>query len=531
MSSGQGDCRVALGGPAARFVQQHRVDLYPTTPMLLTAVEVRRVEPSMLSNQDAVVGVLNDPVALVENILRLLPETKTISVIIGNSPSERSWINEMQRTLAPLLENKAKLIFYNERPFGEILKEVSNLPPHSAIFFQQMMVDGAGGVYGDKEPLKRIYEIANAPIFTFDLTFFNGEVVGGPMHSPAEGARQAAAVAIRILGGEKAGDIKVPPMGFSTPKYDWRQLQRWNISESRLPQGSSILFREPGVWTRYRWQMIAILAVLLLQGVMIAGLLYEARRRRRAEGEVKQRMSELAHVNRFSMAGELTASIAHEINQPLGSILANVEALQMMLKSLMLKAPSPDFNELNEIADDIRRDDVRAGEVIKRLRSMLKRTPFEEKPVDLNEIVRETISLLSSEVAARKVEVSTAIAPPSLPIRGDPIQLQQVMLNLIVNGMDAMSSIAAIDRRIAIWTSLRDDFAEMAIADNGPGIPVDKLNDVFEPFFTTKANGMGMGLSIARTIVEAHNGTISAHNQAKGGAVFRVRLPLRESRN
>ena len=181
------DLIVAVGTPAAHFVRRHRTDLYPTTPMLLAAVEVRRVEQSMLSEQDAVAGVQLDQVALFENILRLLPETKTIALIIGNSPNERFWVDEQKRILGPLLENKVKLIFYNEQPFEEILKEVASLPPHSAIFFQQLVVDGAGAIYGDKEPLKRIDEVANAPIFSFDESYFNGEVVGGPMFSPAEG--------------------------------------------------------------------------------------------------------------------------------------------------------------------------------------------------------------------------------------------------------------------------------------------------------------------------------------------------------
>jgi len=518
------DLIVAIGAPAARFVQQHRADLYLTTPMLLAAVEVRRVEQSMLSEQDAVVAARFDQVALIENILRLLPETKSIAMIIGNSPPERFWAGEQQRILTPLLENKVELIFYNERPFEEILKEVASLPRNRAIFFQSLYVDGAGAVLGDKEPLKRIHEVANAPIFSFDDSYFNGELVGGPMWSPTEGARPTAAVAVRMLGGEKASGIKVSPIEFSAPKYDWRQLQRWNISENRLPSGSEILFREPGAWQRYRWQLIAIFGVVLLQALTITALLYADRRRRSAEGEAKQRLSELAHVNRFSMAGELTASIAHEINQPLGTILTNVETLQLMLRS-----STPDISELREIAADIRRDDVRASEVIQRLRSLLKKAPFEIRPIDLNDIVRESAALLSSQVAARKVDVSIAIAPPSLPIGGDRVQLQQVILNLIVNAIDAMSGIAPLDRRLAIWTTLRDDFAEVAIADAGTGIPPDRLSDVFEPFFTTKAHGMGMGLSIARTIIEAHNGTISAHNQAKGGAVFRIRLPLRKS--
>ena len=148
-------------------------------------------------------GVRYDQVAAIENVLRLLPETKAIAIIIGNSPGERFWAGEHQRVLGPLLKNKVELIFYGEQPLNEILKGVASLPPHTAIFFQQLAVDGAGAVYGDKEPLKRIYEVANAPIFSFDQSYFNGEIVGGPMFSPAEGAQPMAAVAIRMLGGEK----------------------------------------------------------------------------------------------------------------------------------------------------------------------------------------------------------------------------------------------------------------------------------------------------------------------------------------
>ena len=433
------DLIVAMGAPAARFVQQHRADLYPATPMLLAAVEARRVEPSLLSEQDAVVGVRYDQVAAIENILRLLPETKTIAMVIGNSPNERFWSAESQRILGPLLANRAELILYNERTFQEILKEFASLPPHSAIFFQQLGVDGAGAVYGDKEVLERIHEVANAPIFTFDMSYFNGQVVGGPMFSPAEGARPTAAVAVRILGGEKAGGIKVPVIEFSAPKYDWRLLNRWNISESRLPPGSEVLFREPTAWERYSWQISLIAAVILLQAGLISALLREHRRRRLAEVQSRQRMTELAHVNRFSTAGELTASISHEVNQPLGSILANAEAAAAILKAQNPDiAALPDIVELKEIVNDIVRDDRRASEVIRRMRSLLKKAPFELKNVDLNDVVRETLGFLSSLAVGQKFELTSLLTQNALPVLADRIQLQQVILNLVVNGIDAM---------------------------------------------------------------------------------------------
>jgi signal transduction histidine kinase len=516
------DLTIAIGAPAARFVQEHRTVLYPTTPMLLAAVELRRVDQSLLSAQDTVVGVRFDQAALVENVLRLLPETKAIAIIIGNSPAERFWVDEQKRILGPLLKKEVELIFYNERPFEEILKEVASLPPNSAIVFQQLWVDGAGAIYGDKEPLKRIYEVANAPIFSFDQSNFTGEIVGGPMFSPAEGARSTAAAAIRILGGEKAEGIKVAPIEFATPKYDWRQLQRWNISESRLPPGSEVLFREPTAWERYSWQIALIIAVILLQTGLISALLHEHRRRQLAEVQSRQRMAELARVMRFSTAGELTASIAHEINQPLAAILTNAETLDAMLKS---PAP-PNIAELKDIVKDILHDDRRAGEVIRRMKSLLKKAPFELKNFDLNDVVRETLGVLSSLAAGRKIELTSLITHNALPILGDRVQLQQVIVNLAVNGIEAMKETPAENRILVIRTFHIENFSELSVSDRGPGIPEDKLDKIFEPFFTSKAEGMGMGLSIARTIVEAHNGQISARNRGHGGASFRIRLPL-----
>jgi C4-dicarboxylate-specific signal transduction histidine kinase len=326
---------------------------------------------------------------------------------------------------------------------------------------------------------------------------------------------------MRILDGEKAGNIKTPPIKYASPKFDWRQMQRWGISESNLPAGSTVYFREPTAWDRYSWQIAFIAAIVLVQGGLISTLLRERRRRQLAEVQSRQRMAELAHVNRFSTAGELTASIAHEINQPLGSILTNAETAQEILKS-----PSPDIAELNEIVVDILRDDRRASEVIRRMRSLLTKAPFELKRLDLNDVARETVEFLSALAVARNVKLTSLITQNKLPILGDRIQLQQVILNLVVNGIDAMKDTPTENRIISIRTSRIEQFAELSVSDRGPGIPEDKSKEIFEPFFTSKAKGMGMGLSIARTIIEAHGGLIWAKNRNRGGASFRIRLPL-----
>ena len=303
-------------------------------------------------------------------------------------------------------------------------------------------------------------------------------------------------------------------------------MQRWGISKGNLPPGSEILFREPPTWEKYSWQLSLIAIVILIQGGLIGGLLHERRRRRLAEVESRQRLAELAHLNRYSTVGELTTSIAHELNQPLGSILTNAETAELMLKS-----SSPDLDEVREILADIRRDDQRASEVIRRLRSVLKKTPFEMKYIDLNETVRQAIGFVTAMAHERGIALRYGMTAADLKVKGDAVQLQQVFLNLIINSMDAISEAEAKEREISVTTNLSGASAEIRISDTGPGIATGDLKSVFDPFFTTKPQGMGMGLEIVRTIVEAHHGQISAENQSSGGALFTIKLPIARSRS
>jgi signal transduction histidine kinase len=515
------DLIVALGAPAANFVQQYRQRLFPKVPMIVTAVDQRLVQKQTLTDNDAVISFTNDVPVLFENILRVLPDTTTIAIVNGTSPIERYWTEQIRRDLAPLI-GRVELKWYDDLPFNDILKETEHLPRHSAIFLALMNVDAEGIMIETGNALNKLSSSANAPIFSFDDSLFGEALVGGPMFSVREGSQTTAAVALRILNGENAGDIKTPPIKYASAKYDWRQMQRWRISERNLPAGSTVYFRVPSVWMRHWWEILLVTAIILVQAGLISALLAERRRRRLAEVQSRQRMAELAHVNRFSTAGELTASIAHEINQPLGSILTNAEAADEILKS-----PTPDIAELKDIVKDILRDDRRAGEVIRRMRSLLKNAPFELENIDFNGVARETIEFLSALAVARKVELFSVLTPDELPILGDRIQLQQVILNLVVNGIDAMENTPGENRIISIRTSRVENFAQLSVSDCGAGIPEDKLKAVFEPFFTTKPGGMGMGLSIARSIIEAHHGLIWAENRDHGGASFQIRLPVR----
>ena len=516
------DLILAIGAPAANFVQRYRGRIFPGTPMVFTGVEARRVQYDKLTRDDTVVAPAHDFPASFEHILRVLPRTKTIAIVNGVSPNENFWLGELKRETAHLTK-RVELKFYDELSFEQILSDAAHLPPHSAIFWHLMSVDAAGVAHEANVALSRLSAKANAPVFSYLDNFFgDSTTVGGPMHSIEEGSEVAAAVAVRILNGEKAGDIKTPPTRYASPKYDWGQMQRFGISESDLPPGSTVLFKPPSPWETYRWSILTVCAVLLLQGGLITLLMLERHRRHAAEMEARQRMVELAHVNRFSTAGEMAAGIAHEINQPLGAILNNAETAKIMLKS-----QSPDLKQIEEIVDDIQRDNGRASDVVRSLRGFIRKVPLEKKAIDINDQVAETLKFLAPEAKSRGVVLRNKLNGASLRISGDPIQLQQVFSNLILNGFDATSDATRAEKAVTVTTTRNGRFAEISVADTGPGVSEDVAKKIFDPFYSTKDHGMGMGLSIVRTIVEAHNGHIEvAEGNEANGAVFRVKLPL-----
>jgi two-component system, LuxR family, sensor kinase FixL len=255
--------------------------------------------------------------------------------------------------------------------------------------------------------------------------------------------------------------------------------------------------------------------------VYFAGVLIDITRRKKAELEVQQQRQLLTHLTRVATLGELSGALAHELSQPLTSILTNAQAAQQFLAHDEI-----DPAELREILNDIVDADRRAGDFIRRLRALLRRGETTRQPLDVNEVASEVLRLLNSELVAHGVAVSTQLAPGLPKVNGDPVALQQVLLNLIVNACDAMRLDEPPERRIAISTSLDGDGAvRVAIADRGVGLPREGVERVFEPFFTTKVQGLGLGLVICQSIVAAHGGHLSAMNNADRGATFWFTLP------
>ncbi|HKP03784.1 MAG TPA: sensor histidine kinase [Chthoniobacterales bacterium] len=340
----------------------------------------------------------------------------------------------------------------------------------------------------------------------------------------AERPQGTSAGEVRLLQSERSAlpAIQAADLALARP-LDRQAYYRWVAALNPLPSYLA------SIWEERRGLIIAVLAIVAVQSALIAGLLvyHAALRRAKGEGqeahlEMRRLQNEIAHVGRVSMMGQLASSLAHEINQPLGAILRNAEAAELFLES-----KNPDLEEIRAILADIRADDQRAGSVIDRMRSLLKRHVLETQLLDLSEVVGDVAQLARPDAASRRVALTVEVPDILPPVRGDRVHLQQVLLNLIVNGMDALNGSSPENRSVTVRA--RVDAAqgvEISVSDTGHGIAAAKLSQVFDPFYTTKADGMGMGLPISRTIVESHGGRLWAENNNNTGATFRFTLPL-----
>jgi C4-dicarboxylate-specific signal transduction histidine kinase len=270
------------------------------------------------------------------------------------------------------------------------------------------------------------------------------------------------------------------------------------------------------------WSIVKGAAPAAAGAALAVALVRERRRRMRAETEARGHLEALSHLDRHAVLGELTASLAHELGQPLAAILRNAEAARLLLAASPARDP-----QIEDIVEDIHKSDRRAVEIIRRMRDLLKRREIEQQAVDLNRVAHESVALVRPAAARGGVRLAIEPWPSELMVTGDRVFLEQVLLNLLLNSVEALSSVQPADRRVVVRSVRDNGYAVVSVSDSGPGIPHGALGRVFEPFFTTKSEGMGIGLSVSRSIVEAHDGRIAADNNPEGGATVRVWLPCR----
>jgi PAS domain S-box-containing protein len=633
------DMIVTMYPEALEFVLKDCGEVFPDIPILALYLPegfaIKETDRRIIGHSASL-----DIIGTFQIALKLLPAAKQVYVVSGAHEVDRMREAKARRELKGW-EAHFKFHFLSSLSFDEILTTLTEAPPDSIILQLVFSQDVSGKSYTAQDLTQRFSRVAAAPIFSLlDVTLGHG-ITGGSLTSFEKIGEKAGELILDILRGASiAQNLPNTLEAASLPMFDWRQLKRWNLSESALPKGSIVVNREFTFWD-FKYYTIPALAFILAQSFLIFKLLTQNRRRRLAEEllrqkteeldqffnvtldllciantagyflrlnpawekvlgysreelmegrffdfvhpddlaiteeaasklvaqgelihfenryrckdgtyrflewaaapagvliyaaardmterlevetEARQRRDELAHLARVAMMGELTASLAHEINQPLSAIMSNAQAAKRFLN-----APMPDMEEVQEIVADIVKENTRAGEIIRRMRAFLKKTKTELEPIDLNSVFREIVTLLNSDAVMRDVKIDLELDPLLPLVRGDRIQLQQVALNLVMNAFEALNARPRGERRVQIRTGLKDSLVLAAVTDNGTGVATEDPEKVFQPFYTTKTQGLGMGLSISRSIIIRHQGRIWAENNPGSGTTFYFSLPV-----
>ncbi len=513
------DLIMPVGGPAAVFARKYRQQLFPDTPLLFAAVDQRYLGDAPLGGNETAVVVDNDFSRAIETVLQVLPQTRQVFMVMGSGQIGQFWHRELEKQFSRF-HDRLTFVWFDDLSFPEILRRCASLPADSAILYVTFGTDATGAAYADERVVADLHAKADAPLFAAHSVYLGAGIVGGSLLSIEDLSRDTADVAVRLLNGAPPRSLTVAPRTPGPPIFDWRELHRWDIPENRLPAGSVVRFRAPTLWQEHSATVMSAIGVLVLQSLLILGLLYQRRARQRAESDSRRNLALAADASRRETMSALTSSIGHELGQPLTSIVHNAQALQTMVT-----ANRATSDTIGEILSDIRTQGVRASQIIDRHRTMLRSHRLGKTPIDLYVVITETLALVAHDMSARQVEATVDLSPNRCVINGDQVLLQQVFMNLVVNAMDAMAETPQVARRVTISGDVRATDVDVSVRDVGPGVPAKILGTLFTPFITTKANGLGIGLTIVQSIINAHDGTVVARNHPEGGAIFTVTLP------
>jgi signal transduction histidine kinase len=512
------DLVIASGSDSLEFAARHRDSIWPNAAIVFNGV----FEGSPWRRPPHTAGVTTglDVEGTVALGRALVPSMRRIYVVSGSSTYDREILVIAMQKLARV-EPPVEIHYLTGLTRGQASARVSALEPGDIVLYLTMLRDADGQLSGPNAPaLMQIASSSSVPVLSTIQTHYGRGVIGGSSPNYDLHGRAAGEIARRILQGVDPDTIDVKAVPAARCEVDWYALQRWHVEEANLPAACTLANRPPDAWRTHLWQITIAAGIIVVQGALLFVLLVQGRRRRLAEARLQARTADLAQESRISMIGALTANLAHEINQPIGAILSNAEAAQIMLEQGTL---TPE--KLREILNDIRADDLRASEVIRTLRSLFARSQWRPTTIETNAEVAEALRHVEFEAARRQVKLMPNYGSHMPRVLGDSVQLQQVVINLVVNAIEAVAHLAGIRREVRIETSADSSGVAIAVTDEGPGLSPEDADRLFESTFTTKRESMGFGLSIVRSIVEMHRGRVWFEPNVPRGAVFRVWLP------
>jgi signal transduction histidine kinase len=514
------DAFVVVSDDAFTFIVRHRAQLFPGVPIVhagVSTASLRTIDPLPAD----IVGVPNDydAAGTITQALRWHPAARRLIIVTGASSRDRI-VEARVRSEVPAVVGRITVEFWAALPVAVLVNRLRNLGSDAVVFTFGFFQDGDGIEFIPRDAAAIIARASSAPVYGSSDTYIGTGVVGGRMPSFEDIGKQAGEIVKALFAGTPPTSLRLPSVTPTALHIDWRQAQRWGISAAMIPAGAIVHFKPPTFWEAYRTATITALAIFFIQTVLIAALYFERRRRSVAELTTQELNTQLAHASRLAVAGELTAAIAHEINQPLGAVQANADAADMLLSS-----GADRREDLVRIVARIRHDIARASDVIRRLRTLLAKHEPERHPFDAGLAMTDVAMILRPEAERRKVTLDARSAPTSIHVAGDQTQIQQVLINLVLNAMDAVANLPESRRRVEVFVNRRDGNVLITVQDRGHGIAPEHLPKLFESFFSTKQRGMGLGLSIARSIVEAHGGRIWAETREVSGTTFHVELP------
>jgi signal transduction histidine kinase len=488
------DLLVSVGAPAARFSIQERERLFPSVPLLVAGVE-RRMAPSLAPTHDAVVAPLDlDLPGAIENILRVAPDTTEIAVVLGGSPLSKLWLEATHRDFERFA-NRVRFTWLNELSLEEMEEKVAALAPHTAIFFGELSVDAAGVPHERHTALSSLHAAANAPIFGLFDTQLNRGIVGGPLVPIAKMGRETATIARRLLNGERPESIEVATASAGIPAYDFRELKRWGIPESRLPPGSTVLYRPPSLWKEYRGPLAIGLGVLALETALIGGLLVQRSHRRLAEDEARRLARRL-----LTAQEDERRRLARELHDDLSQRLAllSIDAAQVE-RSLPASAEKDSTRKM-------RQDLARLGDDVHDLSYRLHPSVLDD--LGLNEALKVECEQFSRR-ESMPARLTSFQAPSPLP--------SEVAVCLFRIAQEAMRNAARHSgaSRVNLAVTTTNGHVQLAVSDDGVG---------FDP-----ARGRirrGLGQASMRERAALLGGMVEVESSPGRGTTVKASVPL-----